>query len=75
MPKLWSPASPTLYAVEAFLSGAVSDRVTDRFGFRAFGRATAGFPERRALLYVGALDQDFYPDTIYTAPGRLTWST
>ena len=35
-PKLWSPASPTLYTVEASLSGAVSDRVTDRFGFREF---------------------------------------
>ena len=70
-PKLWSPASPTLYTVEASLSGPVSDRVTDRFGFREFvARDGRFFLNGEPFYMIGALDQDFYPDTIYSTPGK-----
>lgn len=70
-PKLWSPASPTLYTVEASLSGPVRDQVTDRFGFREFVARDGGFFLNGEPFYmIGALDQDFYPDTIYSTPGK-----
>ena len=70
-PMLWSPASPTLYSVEASLSGPVRDRVTDRFGFREFVARDGGFFLNGEPFYmIGALDQDFYPDTIYSTPGK-----
>jgi Glycosyl hydrolases family 2, sugar binding domain/Glycosyl hydrolases family 2 len=70
-PKLWSPASPTLYTVEASLAGEVSDGVTDRFGFREFvARDGRFFLNGEPFYMIGALDQDFYPDTIYSTPGK-----
>ena len=70
-PRLWSPGSPTLYTVEASLSGSVRDRVTDRFGFREFVARDGGFFLNGEPFYmIGALDQDFYPDTIYSTPGK-----
>ena len=70
-PRLWSPASPSLYTVEAVLSGGVSDRVQDRFGFREFtARDGRFFLNGEPFYMIGALDQDFYPETIYSTPGR-----
>ena len=70
-PKLWSPTSPVLYTVDASLSGAVRDRTTDRFGFREFvARDGKFFLNGEPFYMIGALDQDFYPDTIYSTPGK-----
>jgi hypothetical protein len=70
-PALWSPASPALYTVVATLSGAVRDRVSDRFGFREFTARDGRFYLNGEPYYmIGALDQDFYPDTIYSTPGK-----
>jgi hypothetical protein len=70
-PSLWSPASPTLYTVVATLSGAVRDRVADRFGFREFTARDGRFYLNGEPYYmIGALDQDFYPETIYSTPGK-----
>ena len=70
-PALWSPAAPTLYRVEATLTGAVRDQVADRFGFREFTAKDGRFFLNGEPFYmIGALDQDFYPDTIYSTPGK-----
>ena len=70
-PALWSPANPALYTIEASLSGPVRDRIVDRFGFREFVARDGGFFLNGQPFYmIGALDQDFYPDTIYSTPGK-----
>ncbi len=66
-PRLWSPANPQLYVLNAELTGAVKCRRSTRFGFRSF-------EARKGKLYLNgdpffmraALDQDFYPETIHT---------
>ena len=48
-----------------------SDRVADRFGFREFvARDGRFFLNGEPFYLIGALDQDFYPDTIYSTPGK-----
>jgi hypothetical protein len=70
-PVRWSPSSPTLYSVVATLTGSVSDRVVDRFGFREFTARDGKFYLNGEPFYmIGALDQDFYPETIYSTPGK-----
>ncbi|HEX7087495.1 MAG TPA: hypothetical protein VF198_14115 [Vicinamibacterales bacterium] len=70
-PRLWSPDSPALYTVRAVLSGGVRDEVQDRFGFREFtARDGRFFLNGEPFYMIGALDQDFYPETIYSTPGR-----
>jgi len=66
-PNLWSPPSPTLYTLHAWLSSA--DSQTYRFGFRTFETHDGKFLLNGKPIYLrGALDQDFYPETIYTPP-------
>lgn len=66
-PDLWSLSSPTLYTLRASLSSGDSRDV--RFGFRTFETRDAKFCLNGKPIYLrGALDQDFYPDTIYTPP-------
>ncbi|MDQ5838610.1 MAG: glycoside hydrolase family 2, partial [Acidobacteriota bacterium] len=68
-PRLWSPSSPTLYSVEVRLND--DDRVTERFGFRSFeARDGKLFLNGEAFYMRAALDQDFYPETIYTPPSK-----
>ena len=74
-PKLWSPNSPTLYSVEVYLegnSGAFGpDTFKDRFGFRSFEARDGKFYLNNEPFYmIAALDQDFYPETIYTPPSE-----
>jgi hypothetical protein len=70
-PRLWSPASPSLYTVEAALGGPVADLVRDRFGFREFvARDGRFFLNGEPFYMIGALDQDFYPETITSTPGK-----
>ena len=70
-PRLWSPATPVLYGVVATLSGPVADRITDRFGFREFTARDGQFFLNGEPFYMrAALDQDFYPDSIYSTPDK-----
>ena len=65
--KLWSPSSPALYTVRVQL--ASGDQQTYRFGFRTFEARAGKFYLNGQPIYLrGALDQDFYPDTVYTSP-------
>ncbi|MFL5733132.1 MAG: glycoside hydrolase family 2 protein [Chloroflexia bacterium] len=71
-PDLWSPESPTLYTAIALLDlPGGHDEKSARFGFREIATR-----EGRLLLngqpfyLLSALDQDFYPDTIYTVPSE-----
>ncbi len=66
-PRLWSPASPNLYSVHAWLNSG--DTVSSPFGFRTFEARGGIFYLNGQPIYLrGALDQDFYPETAYTPP-------
>ena len=66
-PRLWSPADPALYTLRASLSSG--DSRDFPFGFRTFETHNGKFYLNGKPLYLrGALDQDFYPETIYTPP-------
>ena len=66
-PRAWSPADPTLYTLRASLSSGDSSDFP--FGFRTFETRNGKFYLNGKPLYLrGALDQDFYPETIYTPP-------
>src|SRR5215471_18858310 len=66
-PAPWSPANPALYTLHAWLSSGDSE--TYRFGFRNFETRGGKFYLNGQLVYLrGALDQDFYPDSVYTPP-------
>lgn len=68
---LWSPESPVLYTVKAVLSanGKELDEIVDTCGFR-----TVEIRDKRIYLngqpvYLrSALDQAYYPETVYTVP-------
>jgi len=73
----WSPADPFLYDLELELRGGgrVLDRVTGYVGARevALRVDAQGVPRIELngapLFQVGLLDQGFWPDGLYTAPG------
>jgi len=66
-PMLWSTLSPNLYELRVSLSSG--DSVHCRFGFRSFITRDGKFYLNGKPIYLrGALDQDFFPDTIYTPP-------
>ena len=66
-PLPWSPSSPNLYELHVSLTSG--DVYTCRFGFRSFVTRDGKFYLNGSPIYLrGALDQDFYPDTIYTPP-------
>ena len=70
---LWSPDTPHLYQTLVTLErdGEVEDCVCQRFGMRKVeaknGRV---WINNRPLILMGALDQAFYPRTIYTPPSE-----
>ena len=67
-PQLWSPANPALYSVEVSLP-TIGDSCTYRFGFRSFEpRDGKLFLNGKPIYIISALDQDFYPEGIYTPP-------
>jgi hypothetical protein len=67
-PQLWSPDKPNLYTVEV---RNANDSFTDRFGFRSFEARDGKFYLNGKPFYmIAALDQDFYPETIYTPPSE-----
>ncbi|MDE3066296.1 MAG: glycoside hydrolase family 2 [Verrucomicrobiota bacterium] len=75
-PHLWSPDDPFLYDLRVTLKEGdrVLDTVTSYFGMRQIelkeddqGRARIAL-NGRSVFELGALDQGFWPDGIYTAP-------
>jgi hypothetical protein len=69
-PQWWSPESPSLYTVEVTLDPG-GDLRRERFGFRRL-EAKDGklYLNGQPFYMLAALDQDFYPETIYTPPSR-----
>ena len=74
--RAWSPDHPFLYQLHIALSskGRVIDEVNSYFGLRSVGLQTDEHGVTRLTLngkpffQMGALDQGFWPDGIYTAP-------
>jgi Glycosyl hydrolases family 2, sugar binding domain/Glycosyl hydrolases family 2 len=70
-PQLWDLTHPVLYEVEAALGDEQKDIVRERFGFRTFEARDGKFYLNGEPFYMrAALDQDFYPETIYTPPSK-----
>lgn len=66
-PRLWNLDDPALYTLRVSLSSG--DVRSERFGFRNFEARDGKFYLNGKVIYIrGALDQDFYPDTIYAPP-------
>ena len=67
--RLWSLTEPNLYRVE--VTFGIGDTVVSRFGFRKIeSREGRLLLNGEPLYMIGALDQDFYPETVYTTPSR-----
>ncbi|EMI57074.1 glycoside hydrolase family 2 protein [Rhodopirellula sallentina] len=71
-PKLWSPETPNLYAVELLLEedGKVVDRVSSHTGLRTISKNDAGeiLLNGKPIVMYGPLDQGYWPDGILTPP-------
>ncbi|PYV86211.1 MAG: hypothetical protein DMG05_20420 [Acidobacteria bacterium] len=68
-PQLWSPVTPNLYTLKVTLNNG--DTVQDRFGFRRFEtRAGKFYLNGEPFYMIAALDQDFYPEGIYSPPSE-----
>lgn len=66
--RLWSPEHPHLYVAEAMVG---ADTVRATFGMRWVERKDGLIHLNGEPLYIrGALDQAFYPETIYRVPGQ-----
>lgn len=67
--KRWSLESPNLYTAVVALDGDHTDELSTRFGFREI-RTEGGLLllNGEPVYLLSALDQDLYPETIYTAP-------
>ena len=81
-PQLWALDKPSLYTIKisasrvktrSGLSSDFSDShsVSERFGFRTFeARDGKLYLNGEPFYMIAALDQDFYPETIYTPPSE-----
>ena len=70
-PEFWSPASPVLYTVTATLysDGATPHSLSKTCGFRTVeARDGRIYLNGKPIYLRGALDQGYYPETIYTPP-------
>ncbi len=68
-PTWWTPDSPFLYTAEISLENG--DRTRVRFGFRELATRDGQLILNGQPLYLlAALDQDMYPNTIYTVPSE-----
>jgi hypothetical protein len=69
-PFLWSPDSPALYRVQVTLSaGGAQDVFEATCGFRTVESRDGRIYLNGAPIYLrGALDQGYFPETIYTVP-------
>ncbi|MCL7746817.1 glycoside hydrolase family 2 protein [Halalkalibacter alkaliphilus] len=74
VPKMakWSPESPYLYELELKVkAGSEEGEFRTTFGFRKVEQKNGKIYLNNKPLYIrGALDQAFYPDTIYRAPSQ-----
>ncbi len=68
----WTPETPTLYtAVVTINDEQHVDEMSVRFGFREIKTARGRLLlNGEPLMLLSALDQDFYPETIYTIPSE-----
>ncbi|HLZ08203.1 MAG TPA: glycoside hydrolase family 2 TIM barrel-domain containing protein, partial [Chloroflexota bacterium] len=72
-PLVWDLASPQLYrcAIELVDGETVVDHTSETFGFRTIGTRDGSILLNGRPIYLrGALDQDYYPGTIYTPPSE-----
>ena len=72
-PLAWSPDRPNLYSLKIHLvrDGEVIDTTSQSLGFRTIeARAGQLFLNGEPFYLRGALDQDYYPDTICTPPSN-----
>jgi hypothetical protein len=70
-PHLWEPDDPYLYTLEAatMVLDGPTDTVTDTFGMRKVeARDHHVYLNNHPIFLTGALDQAFYPRTIYREP-------
>jgi len=70
-PALWEPENPCLYrlVLKLLIRGEIADERVVPFGFRTVEAADEKVMLNGRPVYIrGALDQDFYPLTIYTPP-------
>jgi len=66
--RLWDVGQPNLYTLSVTLDGG-ADVVEETFGFRTVTTANGQILLNGKPVYMrGALDQDYYPDGIYTPP-------
>ncbi|HVU11039.1 MAG TPA: glycoside hydrolase family 2 TIM barrel-domain containing protein [Phototrophicaceae bacterium] len=68
----WTPETPTLYTAYVCVNDEQHvDEIRVRFGFREI-KAEHGrlLLNGEPLMLLSALDQDFYPETIYTVPSE-----
>ncbi len=71
-PAAWSPDEPNLYTLKVNLSGLeLVDEVIETFGFRTIETYDGKILLNSRPFYLrAALDQDYYPDLIYTPPSQ-----
>jgi hypothetical protein len=71
-PRLWSLDDPHLYFAQAVIDLGVEQAVHSvRFGMRSFTARNGQFLlNGEPIFLLSALDQDLYPDTIYTVPSE-----
>lgn len=70
-PQLWSPDEPNLYRVEVqlFHNEQLVDEISEQCGFRTVAAKDGRIYLNDEPIYLrGALDQAYYPETIYTPP-------
>ena len=73
-PMLWDTSTPNLYQLQAVLLDGSDDRaqpldtISSQFGMRTIATSPSGhlLLNGQVLYLRGALDQDYYPDLIYT---------
>lgn len=69
-PRVWAPDDPHLYALRVVLDGA--DVLEQTFGLRTIVAREGRLFLNGAPLYVrGALDQAYWPETLYTLPSDV----
>lgn len=67
-PQLWNFEKPNLYRIEVKLGMSV---INETFGFRSIeAKDNQFYLNGRQFYLIAALDQDFYPETIYTTPSE-----
>ncbi|MFO7446271.1 MAG: hypothetical protein R6W90_07885 [Ignavibacteriaceae bacterium] len=67
-PKLWSVETPHLYTARITIDKDIAE---EKFGFRSFeAKNKMLYLNGEPFYLIAALDQDFYPETIYTTPSE-----